>query len=96
MTLRDLLVVCSAHTDQEASREKAGLRQAAVLMAFYANANRDPKKSRRPFTPSDFLPFAFEDAPSPIPVADLEERERRALEREAAYLQALALRDARA
>lgn len=36
--------------------ERADLR-AGIVAATVANANRDPKKRREPFQPSDFMPF---------------------------------------
>jgi len=63
-----------------------------MLMAFYANAHRDPKKASSPVSPADLVPIAFDLLAAADDVGDIEERERRALEREAAYLQALALK----
>ncbi len=35
--------------------EPADLR-AGIVASTFANANRDPKRQRRPFTPQDFMP----------------------------------------
>ncbi len=43
--------------------ERADLRM-GVLASLIANINRDPKKQREPFTPSDFMP-RFEVEPQP-------------------------------
>ena len=41
----------------------------ASIMALIANANRDPKKRRRPFRPDDFLPKPPKPPPTPEEVA---------------------------
>lgn len=48
--------------------ERADLRM-AILAALIANANRDPKKRRKPYTPADFMP-QFGDETEPQDVAE--------------------------
>lgn len=42
--------------------QRADLR-AGVVASVVANANRDPKRRRRPFAPRDFMPRFGEDEP---------------------------------
>lgn len=37
---------------------------AGVIASTIANAHRDPKKQKKPFTPSDFMPKVDTDKPS--------------------------------
>jgi hypothetical protein len=46
-------------------RRKENWSHTSHLLAMLANANRDAKKQRQPFSPNDFNPFAA--PPKPIP-----------------------------
>lgn len=39
-------------------------KRTASLMALFANANRDPKKRSKPYTPNDFDPFGKRSRPA--------------------------------
>ena len=49
------------------SRGRATWAIASSIMALVANVNRDPKRRRRPFRPSDFSPYS-ERRPRGIPL----------------------------
>lgn len=51
--------------------ERADLRM-AVVASLIANANRDPKKRKRPFEPRDFMPQFGQETPEPSPEMMLE------------------------
>lgn len=52
MTVREV----SMHMDGYRHREERLDFRAALIAAMIANANRDPKKRRKPYQPQDFMP----------------------------------------
>jgi hypothetical protein len=50
LTLRELVQAAQG-------REKSQWSRTSLLACILANANRDPAKQRRPFTPADFDPY---------------------------------------
>lgn len=51
MTLSELCRMADA-------REESEWNQTALIAAILENSNRDPEKRKRPFSPSDFNPYA--------------------------------------
>ena len=54
------------------SRDRAAWMPWSNFLCMYANVNRDRKKQRRPFQPSDFYPFSMPKRKrEKLPVADI-------------------------
>lgn len=71
MTWRQYLGWVLYASEEPFGEERADLRS-AIIAAVVANANRDPKRRPRPFSPRDFMPLAARADKSPrrAPVTD--------------------------
>lgn len=48
-------------------RQRSEWQHTSHLLSLLANANRNPKKQRKPYKPKDFYPFAVEQHEEPKP-----------------------------
>lgn len=60
------------------ARQRDNWAHTSAILALTANCNRDPKKTKQPFQPSDFDPFAREEKSKEFPELERERAFRRA------------------
>lgn len=69
MTWKQFIGWMRYYSEEPFGEERADLRS-AIVACVIANANRDPKKRPRPFSPQDFMPLAKRQSGGYKPITD--------------------------